>query len=165
MATLAARRGDTRLNGAIQEWLESQAERVSTRQRAQQDSAKLLATFASGVGAAVVGTALQVAAGKIAWADFAGAGLLALSVALALVVVFSDRLKEPDHEKCIVDNVGAGRTQEELLGELRRAVLLSIEVNERFVAQTRCILISQILVSLGCVAFGLVSLLIVHRAG
>lgn len=60
-----------------EEWLEVQADRALARQRAQADTAKLLATFAAGVAGALVATALQVGAPE--GLDWASAWLLLMT--------------------------------------------------------------------------------------
>jgi hypothetical protein len=99
------------------EWIERQADRSFARQRAQVDTAKLLATFAAGVAAALVATALQV--GRPSYLDKVSLWLFAACSFAVIMVVLCDRLTEADHTQTCVVAATNGWDDNRLVGELR----------------------------------------------
>ncbi|MFF5079198.1 hypothetical protein ACFY36_19240 [Actinoplanes sp. NPDC000266] len=135
-----------------EEWLEVQADRALARQRAQVDTAKLLATFAAGIAGALVATALQV--GEPEGLDWAAAWLLLVTFVAVLGVIAVDRLAEADHDQIL--NVRAIRNwdQDKMLEELRVAALTAVYSNGGVVRMVRSVLALQLLLS---VATGIVA--------
>jgi hypothetical protein len=111
------------------DWLETQSDRISSRQRAQADTAKLLATFASGVAATMVATALQVGATPSGM-DRRASIVLGIGLLLTVGVVFLDRLTEADHRVLLQRSVVYGWSEGRLLTEFRAATLAATDANE-----------------------------------
>ncbi|SNY65337.1 hypothetical protein SAMN05421748_12829 [Paractinoplanes atraurantiacus] len=129
-----------------EEWLEGQADRALARQRAQVDTAKLLATFAAGIAGALVATALQV--GVPEGLDWAAAWLLLVTFAGVLGVIAVDRVAEADHDKVLGLQVLRGWSQEDLLVELRVAELKAVYSNDEVVRLVRSVLAVELLLAL-----------------
>ncbi len=127
------------------EWLEGQTDRILSRQRAQAETAKLLATFATAVAAGLVATALQVAPSTTA--DRRALVLLFASFLLALFVVFADRLAEADHNHVLTAAKLSGSDEATTLAELRTANLTAVNYNEGVISIMRVALIVQLLLS------------------
>lgn len=142
---------------SLSEWLDGQADRTSARQRAQVDTGKLVATFSAAIVATIVATALQV--GHPSTWDRVAAVLLALSFAVALVVILLDRLTEADQSAI----VQIARTQNwpdaKTLTELRVATLTENIANEGVVRSVRLAVAVQVTTSLFGGAAGIISLL------
>ncbi|GAA0452565.1 hypothetical protein Ade02nite_00530 [Paractinoplanes deccanensis] len=140
-----------------EEWLEVQADRALARQRAQADTAKLLATFAAGVAGALVATALQVGAPE--GLDWASAWLLLMTFVGVLAVIAVDRVAEADHDKVLSLRVVRGWSQEDLLAELRVAELKAVYSNDEVVRAVRGALALQLLLALATGVVAAASLL------
>ena len=83
------------LSPEVRDWLSQNFDHTMARQRSQADTAKLLVTFALGIAATLVATALQV--GDVPnrldlWATF----VLGAAFLVALLVILLDRVQEPD---------------------------------------------------------------------
>ncbi|GAA1428449.1 hypothetical protein GCM10009616_08080 [Microlunatus lacustris] len=94
--------------GTVEEWLEEQADRRTALQRAQVETAKLMATFIAAVAATFVATALQV--GPPGIGDVLGAVAFAGTVVFTWRVVSADRLTIADEDE-LCKRVVAGGTQ------------------------------------------------------
>lgn len=127
------------------DWLEGQADRSLARQRAQIDTAKLLATFVAGIAAALVATALQVGVPTIL--DTVSVYLLFASVIATIGVVVVDRLVEPNHLLVLEKAVVNGWSDEKQLQELRVAAQAAVFANEGVVRIVRWMLAIQVLLS------------------
>src|SRR4051812_27706898 len=75
------------------EWLEEQTGRIAARQRARADNLKLIATFAAGIAATLVASALQTGQTP-SWHDRAASVGLTVTVVLTALVLLADRLSE-----------------------------------------------------------------------
>jgi uncharacterized membrane protein YhfC len=142
------------------EWLEQNADRLLAGQKAEADTAKLLATFTAGVAATLVATALQVGTPANS-ADRWAVSLLALSIAAALFVVFSDRVQSPDHSK-VLQNRALSKpewTDEQTLNELRKEQLATVGFNRWVLLVIRLMLAIQVLLAVTAGAFASASLL------
>ena len=129
------------------EWLEAQADRVTARQRAQVDTAKLVATFAAGVAATLVATALQVGTPPTSHDLVATLGL-GLVLFLTIAVVLADRITECDHEAVTNASLMHGWDQNRLIAELRTALLVAVTVNAGVVRWVQWALVPQLLLSM-----------------
>jgi hypothetical protein len=126
-----------------EEWLEGQAERILTRQRSRADTAKLVATFAAGIAAALVASALQGQADPSGW-DWVSACGLGLTVVLTTGVVLLDRLEEPDHNR-VLNLAALGQwSDDHRLFELRAAGLEATRTNEGIVRRIATFLWMQL---------------------
>jgi heme/copper-type cytochrome/quinol oxidase subunit 4 len=83
-----------RLAPEIREWLSQNFDHTMSRQRSQADTAKLLVTFALGIAATLVATALQVGDPN-GW-DLTATIILGVAFIFALLVIVLDRVKEPN---------------------------------------------------------------------
>jgi hypothetical protein len=128
-----------------EEWLEIQSDRALARQRAQVDTAKLLATFAAGIAGALVATALQV--GRPNGLDWAASWLLLVTFVAVLAVIAVDRLAEADHDQILNMRMVRNWTQDQLLLELRAAALTAVYANNEVVRTVRTVLTVQLLLS------------------
>jgi hypothetical protein len=128
-----------------EEWLEIQSDRALARQRAQVDTAKLLATFAAGIAGALVATALQV--GRPNGLDWAASWLLLVTFVAVLAVIAVDRLAEADHDQILNMRMVRNWTQDQLLLELRAAALTAVYANNEVVRIVRTALAVQLLLS------------------
>jgi hypothetical protein len=128
-----------------EEWLEIQSDRALARQRAQVDTAKLLATFAAGIAGALVATALQV--GRPNGLDWAASWLLLVTFVAVLAVIAVDRLAEADHDQILNMRMVRNWTQDQLLLELRAAALTAVYANNEVVRTVRTVLTAQLLLS------------------
>ena len=130
------------------EWLENQADRSFARQRAEVDTAKLLATFSAGVAATLVATSLQV--GEPNGLDLAGTIFLASAVLAVIVVIVLDRVAEADQGKVLELSQVNRWTQAQVLKELRKSTLTAAYSNAEVVLNVRRALMVQVILS--CVA-------------
>ena len=134
------------MSTTVTEWIEGHSDRVLARQRAQADAAKLLATFSTGVAAALVATGLQV--GQPSDWDRRATWILLASGLLAIVVALLDRMKEADLELTLAESQIQGWTEDELVRELRLATLQATYGNAVLLRWVRTALVVQICVSL-----------------
>lgn len=139
------------------EWLEGQADRAFARQRAEADTAKLVATFAVAVSSALVASGLQT--GSPTRLDSISAVVLGIAVALTVLVTLTDRLTEADHKKVLVQSATLGWDASTLLAELRAATLAAVEVNAGVLRVVRALLALQLVASTGAGVVASVSLL------
>lgn len=139
------------------EWLEGQADRAFARQRAQVDTAKLLATFAAGVAATLVATALQV--GEPRKLDAIASWLLAASVMAVVCIILLDRIAEADHSKIFELSHVNQWDRERVLAELRAATVKAMYGNAEVVNTVRWALVFQVALSAATGAVASVSLL------
>jgi hypothetical protein len=130
------------------EWLENQADRSFARQRAEVDTAKLLATFAAGVAATLVATSLQV--GEPSGLDLTGTIFLAAAVLAVVCVIALDRIAEADQGKILELSQINKWTQAQVLRELRKSTVVAAYSNAEVVLSVRRALIVQVILS--CVA-------------
>lgn len=84
--------------------LQQQYQLVLSRQRAQVETSKLVATFATAVAATIVASALQASRGTVInwWAS----ALLASCFIMTLAVIFCDRLAEPGIDSKVITHFG-----------------------------------------------------------
>jgi hypothetical protein len=129
-----------------EDWLEGQAERIMARQRSRADTAKLVATFAAGIAATLVASALQTAVtpSTLTWVT---AWALAATVLLTAAVVLLDRLEEPDHAKVLQLAALGHWNDAHLLFELRAAALEAARLNERTIGRIAAFLWLQLIVA------------------
>jgi hypothetical protein len=124
---------------APETWVDKQYERVFNRQRAQVDTAKLLATFSSAVAATVVASALQVVrhSNLPAWSSV----FLALAFALAIMAAISDRLHELEIDWAAVNRFAS---DEEFFGYVQDKRDLAEGFNLQVVERVKLILYCQL---------------------
>jgi len=144
----------------VAQWLQDQSDRCFARQRATADDAKLVATFVAAVAATLVATTLQVGDSPTRLDAAATAGL-ALTVGLAAVVVWTDTLREADHQAIITASAGGGSqwSSERLLRELRVATLAAVNGNEAVVTRILRWLTTQLAIAFATGVVAAVSLL------
>jgi hypothetical protein len=126
-------------------WLENHADRTFARQRAQVDTAKLLATFAAGIAATLVATALQV--GDPEQLDRISAWLLAVTFLAAIMVIMLDRIAEANQSQTLELSALGKWDDERLLFELRRATLKAVFSNHEVVRSVKIALAVQLVFS------------------
>jgi uncharacterized membrane protein YeaQ/YmgE (transglycosylase-associated protein family) len=124
------------------DWLESQADRAFARQRAQVDTAKLLGTFAAGIAATLVATALQV--GTPERLDRIAAYILVGAVVGAICVILLDRITEADHAKILELSQLKKWDEDKLMEELRVATIKAVHNNGSVVNSIRWTLSLQV---------------------
>ena len=141
---------------AISDWLEQQADRAAQRQRSQVENAKLLATFASGLAAALTGVALQVEGfGRLELASVIFLGLAAISTVAVLLL---DRMREVDQDVLLSQRVTMGWSDQELLRRLRTAQIQTVYVNEGVVEAVRRVALGALLVAVTSAVLATLSL-------
>ncbi|WP_328321872.1 hypothetical protein OHA70_25555 [Kribbella sp. NBC_00382] len=140
----------------VAEWLENHADRLSARQRARADIAKLIATFMAGVAATLVGTALQVSPTNTI--DRVATWFLGAAVVLALAVLLLDRTKEADHAALIIEAKLQGWNDAKLMAELRHEVISAADYNLRWLPVIRGALALQVSASVAAGVLAAVSL-------
>jgi hypothetical protein len=129
----------------VDEWLESHADRVAALHASTADTAKLVATFTTGVAAALVAAALQT--GATSTRDRTAAWLLAASAALVLMVVIVDRRVVADHREIIQRSRLLGWNDAQTLAVLRVEHLAAVYANESVVRRVLWTLAVQVSVS------------------
>lgn len=149
---------DTMAHMTVQTWLDGQVDRALSRQRAQAETAKLMATFASALSGALVGTAFQVHGRSPNTVDLVSLALMVLAGILTVGVLLSDRLREVDHERILTQGVSAALTQEEQLVALRTAALAALSLNDDVVKRMRALMLTQLLAALGATMLSAASL-------
>ena len=132
----------------IEEWLEADADRAMSRQRAQADAAKLVATFVVGIVATLVATSFQV--GSPLSDNRWEAVLLAASVILTAMVVFLDRISEADRNAILAEAQVRHWDKQELLTELRMNLIAASKDNQKVLREVRICLFIQFLVAISC---------------
>lgn len=141
----------------LEEWLERHVDRRAARQRTQVDSAKLVATFAASLAAALIASALQV--GKALGWDVAGSTLLGVAFLGVLIVVALDRTKEVDQEAILRYGDNHHWSGQQILEYLRFVVYISVKNNEAVVRSVKVATQLQVLVAAAASICGIVSLL------
>lgn len=134
------------MNAASAEWLDRQVDRLTAGQRAAVDTAKLVATFAVAVAAALVGSALEV--GRPSTGDHWALWLLGGSVVLGILVVLLDRVAVADHAAVLERAVLSAWDEDRLVKELRIAGVKAANANDGVVRDVRIALAAQLLVTL-----------------
>lgn len=142
---------------AYLDWLGGQADRDLARQRAQVDTAKLLATFSAAVAVTLVATALQVGQSASGWDKIAVVGLAASFVAV-LLVIMSDRTSQVDHQYVVSQSVLHGWSQAQLATKLRVATIAAVTSNERPVRVVLRITTLQVVISAASAGAAIMSL-------
>jgi hypothetical protein len=127
------------------EWLEGQSERSFARQRAQVDTAKIIATFTAGVAATLVATALQV--GAPTTLDRVASYFLMTSVVATVCVVLLDRIVEADQATVLQNALVNSWSDSEILTQLRLASIAATNFNEDVVRYVRWSLAVQLCIS------------------
>jgi uncharacterized membrane protein len=138
------------MSESVTNWLEGDADRAMSRQRAQADSAKLVATFVIGVAASVVASALQMnrtgAESYNKWASI----LLALSAILTVFVIILDRISEADHKSLLEEAHVKKWSEAELLEELRTLTITASRDNQKVLREVQLALLLQFVVASVC---------------
>jgi len=142
---------------AYLDWLETQADRELARQRAQVDTAKLLATLAVGVAATLVATALQVGRAASAW-DKVAVGMLGGAFGAVILVVLADRISQVNHLNVVSQSVIEGWSQTQLATKLQALTIAAVDSNEAPVRAVRRLAVIQVLISAASAGAAIVSL-------
>jgi hypothetical protein len=140
------------------DWLESQADRTFARQRAQVDTAKLVATFAAAVAATLVATALQVGT-EPRKLDVAATVVLAAAFVAVIVVVLCDRIAEADQGLVLARSRIYRWTDSKLVEELRAANLTAVHINREVIRDVLWALAVQVSLSVAASIVACFSLL------
>lgn len=131
---------------AVNEWLDGQADRCFDRQRAQTDNAKLIATFATGIAAGLVATALQIG-GEPSSVDRDCLKWLAAATFAAVWVGLSDRIHEADHRTVVLQSSIGSWSDAQLLTALRDATFEAVLFNEKTVRDVKLALAVNVALS------------------
>ena len=126
-------------------WLDAHAESVLASQSARANSAKVLATFATGLAAALLGPALQKAPAMTPrlWMAVALFGLAGL---LTLTVFALDQIELPDDHAVLAEHaIDPSATPDDLLFRLRLSALTATRSNARLVRRINRVAIAQVL--------------------
>jgi len=112
--------------------MDGQCDRLIQDQRARLGAAQLAVTFSSGLAAALLGVALSGEESSLKWP-----AVLTFVVALwmAVVVLFHDRLRTPNHEPVLSNPHMADDAQ--ALRELRKRALGAVLANDEVLARCR----------------------------
>jgi hypothetical protein len=146
------------MSQAIAAWLEADADRSMNRQRAQTDSAKLVATFVVGVVGVIVAASLQLTAPPVAHRQLT-AWLLATSVALTVLVIILDRISEADHEGIITEARIRNWGEDRLLQELRLNTITASKDNQKVLHEVWIGLLVQFAAATSCGAIATIGML------
>ncbi len=114
-----------------------------TRQRAQADNAKLIATFAAAIAGGLVASALQ-AGSQPSRGDWLASWALGLTFVLTLGVMVLDRMEEPDHRQVLERAALATWTDDHRLFELRCTAIAACNLNERTLRLIKMAMWSQL---------------------
>ena len=109
---------------AVKAWKQARADQAYTRQRAQADNAKLIATFVAAIVATLVATGLQV--GSPSWLDVLATLGLTIVVILTWCVIQNDRLQEVDEarvDQVLLNSAWAWDRKREELDQLTQALV------------------------------------------
>lgn len=131
---------------SMEDWLDAQCDRLLSTHFGQADAVKLVVTFTVGIGAAFLAAVLQVAdeVNRQLWWNV---GAFAGSALLALAVIASDRLRQPDHGQILEDAVISKLTSEDLLLDLRLETLAVVRFNDRVLGILRRLALVQVLLA------------------
>lgn len=127
------------------DWLERNADRTFARQRTQVETSKLIATFAAGTAAALVAASLQSA--PVTLGDWIASFALLAAVAGVLVVIALDRLTEADHGEVLARRQLREWSDEQLVVELRVALMTAVINNNAVVTVVRCATMVQVAIA------------------
>lgn len=144
----------------IDDWIQRQADRTLANQRAQADTAKLLATFTVAIAATFVATALQVGSrstGLDIWASW----ILAACFATTIAVLLLDRITDTNIEDAFLLSHANGWTEAELLSHLRTETLRAQVLNASFVSRIWTGVAVQLALAVAAGSVAAVSLLVV----
>lgn len=119
----------------VAEWVDAERGQLFASQRARIETAKLLATFSAGLGAAVVATALQV--GEPNLLDVVAVVFLSLSFVGAVAAILLDRTKDVDVDAIVRDAHLGGWTDSQLIFALRQHSYAALMYNKSVVDSTR----------------------------
>jgi len=141
------------------DWLDGQSERLLGAQTAAAETARLIVIFSTGVTAALLVAALQVAddVDGLLWVAIA---LCAATVALAVHVVMQDRLRLPNHVAVLEDHAARQGDADDLLSDLRVAAMTAVRSNEPVVSAMKSWSLRQLAVAMASWATTLVWLLL-----
>lgn len=112
-------------------WIEDHVARQIAEQRAVVDGAKVVATFAGGIAATLLATALQVGP-KPSYLDLAAAGLWAVVLVLTIAVFLADDSAVDVDYAAIV---GAGGSKKHQLRQLRQNLITAANSNSGLVTR------------------------------
>lgn len=138
------------------DWIDMQADRALTHQRATIDTAKLVATFVAAIAATLVGSALEVEGSS--FSDLCAAVGLGIAVVLAAVICL-DRYRIADHDELFRLSSLRAWDNETLAMEYRVATMKAVELNRGAVSFATSLLALQILVSVAASVLAANSLL------
>jgi hypothetical protein len=141
----------------LRDWLDRDLEASMARQRAQVDTAKLLATFVAGIAATLVATALQV--GKPTILDSISVYSLAGATCAAIAVILFDRMTAPNSDLILRQSVDLNWDNNQLIDKLREANCAAVEINRSVVNQVRQALTAQVVISIFAGTLAVISLL------
>lgn len=150
------------MSQSVADWLEADADRAMSRQRAQADAAKLVATFVVGVTASVVASALQMNRSGSATYNKWASVLLALSVFLTALVVLMDRISEADYKSLLGEARIQDWTDSELLKELQVLTITASRDNQKVLREIWFALLTQFLAASACGTIAVLSMLWDH---
>ena len=146
-----------RMLNATSDWLERQADRELSGQQSQVETAKLLSTFACGIGAAIVATALQV--GRPCQLDLIATALLGIAVMLAVLTIVRDRVADPDPDGTLRSAAHHGWDDSTTLAKLRELTDAVVIFNSRGVRRVQVAAFAAVIFSAASGVLGSVSLL------
>lgn len=140
----------------FREWLEQDLERRSSSQRAQVETAKLLATLGVATAAAFVASALQV--GRSRTEDLTAAWMIGCAFAVVIIVVLLDRSTIVDHQALINEMALGDFDEEQALTRLRKDAIINVLNNDAVVRQVKSAAGVTLLLALTSAAFAITSL-------
>jgi hypothetical protein len=147
------------MSQAVERWLEADADRAMSRQRAQADAAKLVATFLVGVVATLVAAMLQLGSPD-AYSRWSS-GLLAASILLTVVVFGLDRISEADHHGILEQAQVLHWDEQMLLSKLRLNLIAAAKDNQKVLHEVWVGLLIQFISVISCGTVAVLGML--HR--
>jgi hypothetical protein len=139
------------------EWLDQHLEQVAATRQARSATSLAIATFATGVAATLVASALQD--GKISEWDLRSAILLGLAGLSALGVAGVNRERAVDYVAVLLEAQTRGWDGDRIVAELRIDALTASIFNEGVRTQIRRVLLAQLLLAAASSSAAALSLL------
>lgn len=144
--------------------MELHADRASSRQRAQVETAKLLATFSSAVATTMVAAMLQVGGARF-YLDLISAAVLVVAILLTGLVILVDRITEADIDAVLRESAVQKWTPEQLEKEMAVATVAAVKANDPVVKRVHLCVGFQFAAAAAATGLSILALLIPAATG
>lgn len=134
-------------------WIEEHSLRKSAHQLARIETTKLVTTFASGIAATLVASAMQSYGGT--HVAVASVTALGTSVVLVLVIFVVGQLSEPDGKQIEAVCVAAGLPSERVVALLRLGFEHALDANQAIVRFVTVVAVLQVTIAFSSAAFAI----------